>query len=250
MMRIWNPTDFKVGDAGRSNCPRWRGQDYVFESNTTKDVSDLCGKWLITQYGYYGLVSLPDRNIVTDPDEYDDVLKKMKVKGIQAIYMWAQRVTNQWREEAKKCVDARERPPTVNNFLKKAYKIHKRYHADVMLSDPATIEEHEIMREILGTVEHDSDKQIDQILAKEVQDKFNNRRQYDHEPIVINEAALEVEEKPVPVPAEPESEAGKTHVKVNKNKKKVKKASKPKAETAPSTMANMKTPIDLGNAAN
>ena len=73
MMRIWNPSHFNIGKAGRSNCPRWRGQDFQFDANEVKEVTDLCGRWLITAFGYYGLVSLPDRNIITDQGDFDKV---------------------------------------------------------------------------------------------------------------------------------------------------------------------------------
>jgi len=116
MMRIWNPSHFTIGMPGRSNCPKWRGQDYKFDPNETKEVSDLCGKWLITEFGYYGLVSLPDRNVVTDPSDYEKAVRMQRENGIQQLYKWSIGVVDRYREEAKKAVDGRERPPKPNEL--------------------------------------------------------------------------------------------------------------------------------------
>lgn len=246
MMRIWNPSHFKVGEAGRSNCPRWRGQDYSFEPNTTREVPDLCGRWLITQFGYYGLVSLPDRNIITDPSDYDAAVDKLREHGIQQLYKWAVRVVDQYREEAKKCVDARERPPRPNNFVKLASKIQKQYHSQIMLTDPTTIEEHNLMREILGTVEHDSDKMLERSLEKELKDSDDNARQYSREPLVI------VDEEPNmpndPIKNSPMSDERKAELARKKAKKP--RASRKKKAATESTMENMKKPLDLSNNTN
>jgi len=241
MMRIWNPSHFDVGQTGRSNCPKWRGQDYSFEANETKEVPDLCGRWLISEFGYYGLVSLPDRNIIKDPSDYDAAVVKLREHGIQQLYKWAVRVIDQYREEAKKCVDARERPPRPNDFVKMASKMHKKYHGDIMLSDPRTIEEHNLMREILGTVEHDSDKMLERSLEKEIKDADDNARQYSNEPLVImdDEPNLPGE----PTRANPMSEERKTELLTQKTKRTRRTRKKvPKVE---STMENMKVPINL-----
>lgn len=226
-----------IGKPGRSNCPNWRGQDFVFEPNETKDVSDLCGRWLITQFGYYGLVSLPDKNIVTEKEEYDTAISKLREHGIQQLYKWSIRVIDQYREEAKKCVDARERPPRPNEFVKTASKVSKCYHEEMLLSDKETIEEHNLMREILGTVEHDSDKLLERTLQKELDDADKNSRQYSNQ------------DKPVKIaepkePQEPKPDTGK-HVHNKKNKKN--KGGTPRSNnksTVESTMENMQ-PLDL-----
>lgn len=250
MMRIWNPSHFLIGKVGRSNCPRWRGQDYQFEPNETKEVSDLCGRWLISAFGYYGLVSLPDRNIVTDKEEYDKSVETMREHGIQQLYKWAVRVIDQYRDEAKKCVDARERPPRPNEFVKAASKIHKLYHSEIMLSDPETIKEHELMREILGTVEHDSDKLLDRSLAKGIKEDDENARQYSNKNKPI------VDKKPN-VPTGEVTKTGTTHAELTSTKPKAKKPKRPapqpkKPVSSPveSAMENMKYTPDFKDAAN
>lgn len=178
VMRIWNPSEFKIGQAGRSNCPKWRGQDYPFTPNELKEMPDACGRWMIREYAGYGLVSLPDRNIIRDNEEYDKAVHRLRTDGIRQLYKWAVRVVDQYRVEAKKCIDARERPPIINNFVKLATKIQKRYRPDVEMNDPELIADHQLMREIMGTVEHDSDKLLDQALTKELIDNEKNRQQY------------------------------------------------------------------------
>lgn len=244
MMRIWNPSHFQIGESGRSNCPKWRGQDYSFNPNETKEVPDLCGRWLITQFGYYGLVSLPDRNIVTDKKEYIKAVETMRTFGIQQIYKWSVRVVDQYRDEAKKCIDSRERPPRPNNFVKLASKIQKKYKQQIILTDPATIEEHNLMREILGTVEHDSDKMLDRSLAKELKDADENARQYSRDDMVIEDEDPQMPGEPTK--AKPISEVRRVGL-TRDTRKKPRKVAAKQAATADSTMENMKVPLDLDN---
>lgn len=244
-MRIWNPSHFTIGKVGRSNCPRWRGQDYKFKENEVKEVPDLCGRHLITAFGYYGLVSLPDRNIVTDNDQFDKAVEKLREHGVQQLYKWSVRVIDQYREEAKKCVDARERPPRPNEFVKTASKIHKKYHEEIMLSDPETIEEHNLMREILGTVEHDSDKLLDQTLTKEIADADKNSRQYSKDLAPVKDVVPNTPGEPEPKVDAKERATIKNVP--NKRKRKVAPTSAPSVQ--PSTMDNMKTDLDLDNSA-
>jgi hypothetical protein len=210
-------------------------------------VSDLCGKWLITEFGYYGLVSLPDRNVVTDPGAYDKAVVMQRESGIQQLYKWAIAVVDRYREEAKKAVDGRERPPKPNEFVKYASKIQKRYHSDVMLSDPGTIEEHKLMHEILGTVEHDSDKMLERALEGEIKDNAENVRQYTNEPLAVKEA--ELNNKPDNLPgdpkqAQPMSEERKRELARKRNKNKGSQVRPKNKPVADNTMASA-PPIDL-----
>lgn len=233
-MRLWNPSHFTIGKPGRSNCPRWRGQDFQFEPNESKDVTDACGRWLITAFGYYGLVSLPDRNIVTDPKEYDKVVDKLRVHGIQQLYKWSVRVVDQYREEAKKHIDERVRPPKVNEFVKLASKICKHYQAEILLTDPETIEDHKLMREILGNVEHDSDKALDQVLNKSIADDDKNAAQYSREQPKVE---ISKPNKPKKPKHGPYKNTGKGSKFADTN------------SVVPPTMDNMKSSPDLDNSA-
>lgn len=243
MMRIWNPSHFTIGNPGRSNCPRWRGQDFSFEPAETKDVTDLCGKWLISAYGYYGLVSLPDKNYVTDEDDYNTAIDKARDHGIRQLYKWAARVVDQYRTEYKKCIDARERGPKPNNFVKQASKICKQYKKDVLLSDPEIIEDQNLIREIMGGLEHDSDKLIENALGAEIEDAQKNVRQYSNE-----DAPVDI---PNPnVPGEPKKETG-TKVLNKPGKKKDRGGKRTNSKpVAPATMDNMNVMPDLDAAAN
>jgi hypothetical protein len=199
---------------------------------------------LITQFGYYGLVSLPDRNIVQDKKEYNKAVELLRAYGIQQVYKWSVRVVDQYRDEAKKCVDSRERPPRPNNFVKLASRIQKKYKQHIVLTDPATIEEHELMREILGTVEHDSDKMLDRTLAKEVKDADENARQYSREEIVVEDKEPQMPGEPTK--AKPISEVRRAELS-RETRKKTRKAAARKSATADSTMESMKVPLDLDN---
>jgi hypothetical protein len=243
MMRIWNPSHFYIGKGGRSNCPRWRGQDYRFKPNETKEVTDLCGRWLITEFGYYGLVSLPDRNVVQDNDEYDKAVESLRKYGIQQLYKWAVRVVDQWRQEAKKRIDNRESMLDLNDYVIHATQVLRKYQPEIALIDPETIKKHKLMREILGTVEHDSDKLLDQALQKEISDADKNARQYSHKQVEVK-----VDEKPLmpgePTKASPISDARKSALKKATKKRRRKQPSVKKAAVE-NTMESMKVPINL-----
>ena len=154
-MRIWNPTHFTIGQPGRSNCPKWRGTLFQFEPNETIDVPDACGRYLVKQFGY--LVAMPDRNIVTDPKEYDKLVREMGKRGIQELYKWATVVISNYRKLARNLIDDKRSAPRPDLFVLEAYEISKKYHSEVALTDSKAIKENEVMEKILGHVLYDSE---------------------------------------------------------------------------------------------
>jgi len=246
VMRIWNTSKFKAGRAGRSSCPKWRNQDMPFQPNEVKEVTDQCGRWLISEYSCYGLVALPDRNIVTDPKEYETAKNKLFYQGIQNIYKWAERVISQYREEAKLCMANRDPVRRPNYFVLLAQQIKDAYMPHVQANDPKTIHEQEVMKKILNMVDDRSyEKELDTTLKAELEDQLNNRKQYTSR----DDVPSMTKDLKVPTPAEPTKPA------IRSTKPAIKKGNKKRPNQPAKKPAQIETltselpPIDLDDAA-
>ena len=166
-IRIWNPTKFKIpesGKPGRSNCPSYRtqtsrGKDpgdgsitqyYTFQPDEVKEVEDRCGEWLISEWGFYGLVEKPDRNKYPKEEDYDTAEAAQKQIGIKAVFKYASDKIQNYRKQAGIFRQEGHNPPLPSDYVVQAMDIVETYKEEILYSDPATIRKREVMNKLLG----------------------------------------------------------------------------------------------------
>jgi len=151
MKKVWNPTDFDIGTDRRRRgaMPKYRGNQafvsyYPFIPGKIWDVGDHVAKYLIAEWGCFGLVEYPDRNIFPKEEDHKKACESQTTIAKVNMRNQAQGIVDSYEKLQRKFVT--ENRPTTNpsDLIVTAYEVIEKYKDSEQSLDPAIHRKREI----------------------------------------------------------------------------------------------------------